>query len=303
MNETVSGSNAGRTMMIGGREFRWGERTYLMAVLNLTPDSFSGDGMLRVGEPSSADVAAAVDRGLRLEDEGADVIDVGGESTRPASVYPDARPVLPAVELRRVLPVIDRLAGRLSAPMSIDTRKAEVARAAVGAGAAMVNDVSMLECNPEMARSVAELGVPIVISHTRERPVYRDVMAEVVADLQAAVDRAGEAGIGLDRVIVDPGIGFGKSVEQSLDVQRRLGEMSSLGLPVLVGASRKSSIGAVLDLPPDERLGGTAATVALAIERGADMVRVHDVREMARVARMADAIVRGWPTPRGHAGR
>ena len=275
-------------MRIGGREFTWGKRTYVMAVLNVTPDSFSGDG---VGNDADAAVAQA----LRFEDEGADLIDIGGESTRPPNVYSGAEPVSQEEELRRVLPVIERLGGRLSAPMSIDTRKAAVAATAVEAGAAMVNDVSMLTYDREMAETVGRLAVPLVISHTRERAVYGDVVEEVIADLEAAMTKAEEGGVGRESIIVDPGIGFGKTAEQSLEVLRRLRELTGLGRPVLVGTSRKSSIGVVLGLPVEERVEGTAATVALSIAHGADMIRVHDVREMARVARMSDAIVRGWP--------
>jgi len=275
-------------MRIGEREFAWGRRTYVMAVLNVTPDSFSGDG-------TGDDADEAVAQALRFEDEGADIVDVGGESTRPPRVYAGAEPVSQEEELRRVLPVIERLSGRLSAPMSIDTRKAGVAAAAVEAGAAMVNDVSMLTHDREMPETVGRLGVPLVISHTRERAIYSDVVAEVIEDLGAAMKKARRGGVGRESLIVDPGIGFGKTAEQSLEVLRRLREMTALGRPLLLGTSRKSSIGAVLDLPVEDRLEGTAATVALSIANGADMVRVHDVREMARVARMSDAIVRGWP--------
>ena len=275
-------------MRIGEREFVWGKRTYVMGVVNVTPDSFSGDG---IGDDADAAVAQA----LRFEDEGADIIDVGGESTRPPRVYAGAEAVSEEEELRRVLPVIERLSDRLSAPISIDTRKSGVVEAAVEAGAAMANDVSMLTYDAELAPTVGRLGVPLVISHTRERAVYAEVVEEVAADLRAAMAKAEEGGVGRESIIVDPGIGFGKTAEQSLEVLRRLGELAALGRPILVGTSRKSSIGAVLDLPVEERLEGTAATVALSIAHAADMVRVHDVREMARVARMSDAIVRGWP--------
>lgn len=290
LSSIPAGSAAGPrfpALTIGGVRFDWRARTHVMGVINVTPDSFSGDGL-------SGDVAAAVDQARRFQDDGADIIDVGGESTRPASVYRDAAPVTADEELRRVLPVIEALAGKTTLPVSIDTRKASVARRAVQAGAAMVNDVSMLG-DPMMASTVAALGVPIVISHTRTRAEYADVVSEVIEDLRTAATRATGAGIEPDRIIVDPGIGFGKSVEHSLEMLRQVNRLTELGFPVLIGTSRKSSIGAVLDLPPEDRLEGTAATVALAIQRGASIVRVHDVKAMVRVARMSDAIVRGWP--------
>ena len=316
-------------MTVGRCEFVWGAKTYVMAALNVTPDSFSGDGVIAhatgahlkrgpstslgasnnrtslqsagVQRGDTAWIQAAVDRALRFEDEGADVIDIGGESTRPASVYPDAKPVSAADEMERVLPVIAALKGRLSAPMSIDTRKADVARAAAGEGVALLNDVSMLS-DPAMAVVAAETGLPLVISHIRAKAEYRDVVVDVVSDLSGAVEKAEQAGVLRNRIILDPGIGFAKRAEHSLEVLRRLGELQGLGFPLLVGTSRKSFIGAVLDLPVDDRLEGTAATVAVAIANGADMVRVHDVKAMARVARMADAVVRGWhqfPSPSG----
>lgn len=277
------------TMTIGGREFEWGSRTYVMGVVNLTPDSFSGDGL-------SYDVEATVERALRFEADGADLIDIGGESTRPSSVYKGAAPVPADEELKRVMPALERLVGRLRVPISIDTRKAQVARAAVQAGAAMVNDVSMLS-DPEMAPTLAELAVPIVISHTRGRAEYHDVVAEVLVDLRGAGHRAKAEGVNPGQIIVDPGIGFGKTVEHSLEMIRGVGMLKTLGYPVLIGTSRKSSIGAVLNLPAAERVEGTAATVALAIQRGVDIVRVHDVKAMVRVAKMSDAVVRGWRPP------
>jgi dihydropteroate synthase len=276
-------------MVIGGRDFRWGVRTYVMGVVNVTPDSFSGDGI-------GHDTAAAVAQALRFVEEGADIIDIGGESTRPPSVYKGAMPVTADEELARVGPVLERLAGKLEVPVSIDTRKARVAREAVAMGAALVNDVSMLG-DPEMAATVAGLGVPVVISHTRPRPEYADVVEDVAAGLRAAADRAIKSGVGPERIIVDPGIGFGKTAGQSLEMLRGVGRLRELGYPILIGTSRKSSIGAVLNLPPDQRLEGTAATVALAVERGVDIVRVHDVKAMVRVALMADAVVRGWVAP------
>mgnify|MGYP002019408065 CR=1 FL=1 len=203
---------------------------------------------------------------------------------------------VPESEMERVIPVIQQLAHRINAPISIDTRRASVSRAAVTNGAAMVNDVSMLNWDKSTPVTVAELNVPLVISHNRRKSEYHDVMAEVISDLDQAVTLAIQAGIQTRNIIVDPGIGFGKTIEQSLEAQRRLNELHVLGLPVLVGTSRKSSIGAVLGVSTENRMEGTAATVALAIERGADLVRVHDVAKMLKVARMADAIVRGWAT-------
>ncbi|MFP6678817.1 MAG: dihydropteroate synthase [Dehalococcoidia bacterium] len=278
-----------RELQIGQNNFVWGSRTYLMGVLNVTPDSFSGDGTID-------DLQRGVDQALRFEDQGADIIDIGGESSRPASVYKNTRKVNFQQELTRVIPVIEALTGRLGIPISIDTQKASVLRSAVTAGAAMANDVSMLRADPEMHSTIADLGIPVVISHTRHNASYPNgVATEVVEDLRQAAKVVEEAGLPLSHVILDPGIGFGKTTLQSLEMQRDLSELVTLGYPVLIGTSRKSSIGAVLGgLPPDQRLEGTAATVALAIERGADIVRVHDVKEMSRVVKMSDAIVRGW---------
>ena len=282
-------------MLTGETQFSWGERTYVMGVLNTTPDSFSGDGTLRDG----GGVARAVALAGEFISGGADVIDVGGESTRPRSMYPDANPVSADEERRRVVPVITELRRRFGVAVSIDTRKAVVARAAVAAGASIINDVSMLS-DEEMAGVAAETGARLVISHIRPRAVYDDVVMEVAADLSAAVDRAVAAGVDRSRIIVDPGIGFGKNAGHSLAVLRDLRQIKELlGLPLLVGTSRKSFIGAVLDLPVGDRLEGSAATVALAIANGADMVRVHDVAAMVRTARMTDAVVRGWAPPDG----
>ena len=287
------------TMQIGKRHFEWGDRTYVMGVLNVTPDSFSGDGLLSSGAADGW-VERCVDQALRMEAAGADIVDVGGESTRPPSRYEGAVPVDEAEELRRIIPVIDALQSKLSVPISIDTRKANVARAAIEAGAAMINDVSMLS-DPNMAKSAAELEVPMAIGHIRSRAIYKDVTSEVIADLRSAVAQALEAEVSRDRLLVDPGIGFGKRAPHSLDVLNRLREIRSLQLPVIIGTSRKSFIGEILDLPVEERLEGTAATVALSVAYGADIVRVHDVPEMVRVAKMADAVVRlpnGRDTPR-----
>ena len=260
-----------------------------MGVLNVTPDSFSGDG---IGQ----DTDAALEQALRFQEWGADIIDVGAESTRPPTVYEGAEPTPEDVELDRLLPVLRRICPALDIPVSVDTYKASVAHAALQEGAALINDVWGLTRDPGMIDVAASTGAPVVVMHNRERGRYGpDVVAEVASELRAAVDAGTRGGIPAANIIVDPGFGFGgKSPQHNLELLRRLSEIRGLGSPVLVGTSRKSTIGRVLDLPVDERLEGTAATVALSIANGADIVRVHDVMEMVRVARMSDAIVRGW---------
>jgi len=269
------------TVRCGNAEFCWGERTYIMGIINVSPDSFSGDGL-------GGDIEAIVKQAKRFIAEGADIIDVGGESTRP-----DSKPITADEELRRVIPAIERLASEIDAPISIDTGKSAVAIRAIRAGAVMVNDVWGLKHDRQIARVAADAGVPIVItSNQRQEPCEDDIVAEVISDLKRSIILAKEYGVAEENIIVDPGIGFGKSVEQNLELIRRLAELKSLGRPILLGTSRKSVIGLVLDLPPDERLEGTAATVAIGITNGADIIRVHDVKQMARVCRMSDAITR-----------
>jgi dihydropteroate synthase len=290
---------------IGRRAFRWGERTYVMGIVNVTPDSFSGDGL-------GADIEEAVAQARRFAQEGADIVDIGGESTRPR-----ARAIPAQEEMDRVLPVIERLAGEMDVPVSIDTYKASVAQAALEAGAQMVNDVWGLRRDGELAGVVARWGVPVVVMHNRERggaavvsphlggsyqgAEYEDLMADIVRELRQSVGIATQAGIPRQKIIVDPGIGFAKTVAQSIEALRRLAELKVLGCPILIGTSRKSLVGYTLDLPTEERLEGTAATVAIGIANGADIVRVHDVREMTRVARMTDALVRSAPGGKGGA--
>jgi len=276
----------------GEVEFRWGERTYVMGVLNVTPDSFSGDG---VGD----DIEAALAQARRLAGEGADIIDVGGESTRPGSA-----PVSVDDEIKRVVPVIERLASEISVPISIDSYKSEVARRALEAGAKMINDQWGLKQDPRLAELAAERGVPLVLMSNqrdkggydaklqRDSADYKDVMVEVTSSLKASIELATNLGVPRENIIIDPGIGFGKTWQQELEIIQRLGELRELGRPILVGPSRKSLIGKVLELPVGDRVEGTAAVVAIAIANGADMVRVHDVRQMAQVCRMSDAIVR-----------
>jgi dihydropteroate synthase len=267
-----------------------GERTLLMGVLNVTPDSFSDGGKY-------FSVNAAVKQALDMEGAGASIVDIGGESTRPGS-----QGITAEQELRRVLPVLERLRGKLKIPISIDTQKAAVAEAAVRAGAAMINDVSALRMDPQIAGVARRFKLPLILMHMRgeprtmqKQPFARDVMQDVRSGLQTAVRRARKAGVSRAQIILDPGIGFGKSYAQNCEILARLPELSRMGYPLLVGASRKTFIGAILGsaknpLPPSKRLWGTAATIVASILGGAHIVRVHDVAEMAQVARIADAV-------------
>jgi dihydropteroate synthase len=269
-----------RSARIGERDFTWGARTYVMGIVNVTPDSFSGDGV--------TDLESAVARARQMEQDGADLIDIGGESTRPETW---AGPGLRAEdELARVIPVVQRVAAAVEVPVSIDTYKARVAERALAAGASLVNDVWGLRRDPDMAGTVSTAGAPVVLMHNKPGGGYRDLIGEIAASLLESVELARAAGIREDRIILDPGIGFGKTREENLEIIRRLSELHRLGFPLLIGPSRKSFIGKTLDLPAGERLEGTAAAVALSIAGGADIVRVHDVKAMVRVARMADAI-------------
>ena len=272
---------------IGDARFEWGSRTYVMGVINVTPDSFSGDGL-------GNDLDAAVQQALRFEEWGADIVDVGGESTRPSSIYAGAGPVTEEEELSRVAPVIEALAGRLRIPISIDTYRARVASEALAAGASMINDVWGFARDAGIAGVAARAGVPVALMHNQDHTRYDDLVPDVIAALRRMADAAVSAGVAFENIILDPGMGFGKTAEHNLEILRRLEEFLDLERPLLIGMSRKSTIGYVLDLPVDDRVEGTAATVALSIANGADIVRVHDVKEMVRVARMSDAIVRGW---------
>ena len=273
---------------IGAHEFIWGERTYVMGVVNVTPDSFSGDGVLSV----IGDVQSAIDQALRMEDEGADIIDIGGESTRPVSIYPDALPVSDDDEISRVIPVIDGLITRLDIPISIDTRKASVARVAVRAGAALINDVSMME-DPQMIRVISDMGVPIILSHIRKNGHQDDVVNDVIDDLRGAVNDLKKATVSQSKIIIDPGIGFAKNAGQSIALLRDIHRFrAEFELPVLIGTSRKSFIGSVTDETVEDRRFGTAATVAWAVTAGVDIVRVHDVLEMVKVVKMGDTLAR-----------
>ena len=311
-------------MTIGGRTLIWGERTYVMGILNLTPDSFSGDGLLasppaplplppenggrRAHVPEREESERGEWRGLeqarRFLAAGADILDVGGESTRPGS-----QPVSAEEELRRVLPTIHAIKTEFpEALISIDTYKAVVAEEALQAGAAMINDVWGLRADPALAGVAVLHNVPVVLMHNRSKPAnvemrerlgnayqaaeYLDLLEDIKRELLELVEIARTAGIPDENIILDPGIGFGKTVSQNLELINRLDELHTLGFPILLGPSRKSFIGYTLDLPADQRLEGTAATIAIGIARGADIVRVHDVEAILRVARMTDAIVR-----------
>jgi dihydropteroate synthase len=280
------------TTLSGNTKFQWGKRTYLMGIINVSPDSFSGDGIAAVEDAES--------QARRFVEEGADILDIGGESTRP-----DYKNISIEEELRRVIPAIERISRVVNVPISIDSMKYEVAYRALDAGAAILNDQWGLKKEPRLAKLSAKKGVPIILmSNQREKGgfdtqtgrdtgFYQDVMAEVISYLSQSIDIAKKNGVSEENIIIDPGIGFGKTWQQDIEIIRRLSELKVLGQPVLIGTSRKSLIKMVLNLPARERVEGTAATVAIGIANGADIVRVHDVKQMVRVCKMADAIVRG----------
>lgn len=266
-------------MTIRGRRFEWGSRTFIMGIVNLSPESFSGDVL--------PEVASAVEQALRFESEGADIIDVGGMSTRPGFDE-----ISPQEELDRVVPAVRAIAEAVKLPVSVDTYRAEVAAAALEAGANIVNDVMGLRRDPAMPRLIAAWNVPAVVMHNQRGREFHDVIDDLCAGFEESFRLAADAEARREQLILDPGFGFGWTVAQNLEVLRRLAELRRFGLPILVGTSRKSTIGAILDQPPKQRIWGTAATIAIAIANGADIVRVHDVAEMSQVCRMADAICR-----------
>ncbi len=288
--------------------FAWGLRTYVMGILNITPDSFSGDGLLQaasLGQASEDILSIALSQARSFLSSGADILDIGGESTRPG-----AQPVSVSEEINRVIPVIRSIITEFpDATISIDTYRAPVAEAALQAGAQMVNDVWAFKADPDLASVVARFGIPVVLMHNRSTSVhaeiqsrlggryigmpYENLLEDVKRELLESVEIAHAVNISDEKIILDPGIGFGKTVEQNLELLNRLEEIKSLGYPVLLGPSRKSFIGYTLNLPPDQRLEGTAAAVAIGVARGADIIRAHDVAFMARVVKMADAITRG----------
>ena len=268
-----------------------GQRTLLMGVLNVTPDSFSDGGKF-------LDPQSAIEHALEMERAGADLLDIGGESTRPGSTGTAAE-----TELARIQPVLEGLRGALKIPIAVDTRKSQVAEAAISAGAQFINDVSGLRFDPRLAEVAQRRGVPLILMHTRGEPATmqkgpfaRDVMKDVVQGLRASIRKARAAGVRKSQILIDPGIGFGKSFEQNYELLRKLPELAKLGYPLLVGTSRKGFLGATLarngkPAPPEDRLWATAATVTASILGGAHIVRVHDVAEMAQVARVADCLL------------
>jgi dihydropteroate synthase len=287
-------------MKIGQKTFTWGYKTYIMGIINITPDSFSGDGLLLEKDF----VRRAVEQAKAFAADGAHLLDVGGESTRPGAAAVDSE-----TEKSRVVPVIKALVQETDLPVSVDTYKAAVAEAALAAGASLINDIWALRKEPLIAKVAAEHGAPIILMHNRSRKQdvarkeelggyyshsdMKDVLAEIKFELAEAVAAARQAGVEEEKIILDPGVGFGKTVSQNLELVNHLDQIKKMGYPLLVGLSRKSFIGHTLNLPPDQRLEGTAAANVIAILRGADILRVHDVRFMSRLALMADAIVRG----------
>lgn len=265
-----------------GEKLVWGRRTYVMGIINVTPDSFSGDGM-------GDDVPAIVDLALRFQAEGADILDMGAESTRPGH-----QPITTDDELKRLLPPLEAVTAVVDLPISVDTYKSRVARQALSAGACIVNDIWGLKANPNLAEVAADVGAGLVLMHNQDGTQYSDLLPNILASLETSVSAALTAGVIKENVIIDPGIGFGKTPEQNILVLQNLARLKELNCPLLVGTSRKSTLGLLLGLPPNQRLEGTAATVALAIAGGADIVRVHDVKEMVRVSRVTDSIIRGW---------
>lgn len=274
---------------IGRRTFAWGERTFVVGILNVTPDSFSGDGLLPADGWLGPDgVGRAVAQARLMVGEGADLLDIGGESTRPGHAEVSADE-----EIARIVPVLEAIRADLpEVPLSIDTTKPAVAAAALDAGADLLNDVWGVAPDDGLARLAAERGVPLILMHNRSEARYANLMAEVIADLWRAIERAVAAGCSLDRLIVDPGFGFGKAPHHNFELLRRLPELHVLGRPILLGTSRKSTLGRVLDLPAGERLEATLATSAIAAAAGVDLVRVHDVKANVRVTRLTDAIFR-----------
>ncbi|MFY0761100.1 dihydropteroate synthase [Metabacillus dongyingensis] len=276
--ETILLANK-KQLSCGPYNLNLSEKTFIMGILNLTPDSFSDGGKFN-------QIDSALAHAEEMIANGADIIDVGGESTRPGAEYVDS-----AEEIKRVVPIIGKLAKEINVPISIDTYKADVAEQAILAGATIINDVWGAKADPNMAAVAAKYNVPIVLMHNRQERKYESLIPDMIADLNESVEIVKQAGLQDDKIILDPGIGFAKTMEDNLVVMRNLETFTQLGYPVLLGTSRKSFIGRILDLPPSDRMEGTGATVCLGIEKGCSIVRVHDVQGIARMAKMMDAML------------
>ena len=265
-----------------GETLVWGARTYVMGIINVTPDSFSGDGL-------NGDVNAIVERALQIEEDGADILDIGAESSRPGH-----EKITLEEELARLMPALEAIVAQVRLPISVDTTKSEVARRATKSGAVIINDVSGLKTDPKLAHEAASAGAGLILMHNQQGTQYQNLLPDITASLQNSINTAGTSGVTRDNIIIDPGIGFGKTPDDNLEVLSRLNELRALSCPILVGSSRKSTLGLLLNLPVEQRMEGTAATITLAISGGADIVRVHDVKEMVRVCKVTDAVVHGW---------
>lgn len=276
--ETILLANK-KQLSCGPYNLNLSEKTFIMGILNLTPDSFSDGGKFN-------QIDSALAHAEEMIANGADIIDVGGESTRPGAEYVDS-----AEEIKRVVPIIGKLSNKINVPISIDTYKADVAEQAILAGATIINDVWGAKADPNMAAVAAKYNVPIVLMHNRQERKYKSLIPDMIADLNESVEIVKRAGVQDDKIILDPGIGFAKTIEDNLAVMRNLETFTQLGYPVLLGTSRKSFIGRILDLPPSDRMEGTGATVCLGIEKGCSIVRVHDVQGIARMAKMMDAML------------
>ena len=283
MTETNSSPNYPIQLNVADNQpLVWGLRTYVMGIINVSPDSFSGDGF-------DCDVQGVIDQGLRFQTEGADILDLGAQSTRPG--YQE---ITNDEELRRLMPALEGLIDTVDIPISVDTHKPVIAKAAIETGASIINDIWGLKYNPDIALISAEYETPIVMMHNQSTTDYSDLIPNMLESLNNSINLALQSGVAKRNIIIDPGIGFGKTPDQNLEIIKRLKEFLTLGYPILIGTSRKSTIGYILDAPPDQRIEGTASTIALSIAEGVDIVRVHDVKEMVKVSRMTDAIVRGW---------
>lgn len=266
---------------------KWYLTTSIMGIINVTPDSFSGDGF-------GVNFDSAISQAIQFVNDGAAIIDIGGESTRPANLYKNVKEISDSEEIERVIPVIEGIRKQSDICISIDTSKSKVAQEAIKAGANIVNDIWGLKKDADLVKVIADNNVDVVIMHNSESNTYFDVVSETIKDLNESIDYALKYGVDRSKIIVDPGFGFAKNINHNLEIIRRLSEYKILNCPILVGPSRKSTIGKILDLPVDNRVEGTAATVAVSIYNGANIVRVHDVKNMVRVAKMTDALVNGY---------